>query len=319
MMPYFMDASKGFKESLKNLYTHLGASLDDTIFFTQSGAEAVNQVMMSVYFTYVQEFGRNHFIVHAGSETPSILAGKRLESLGCSCKVVSKDIAGAITPRTILISMSLADGLTGLIYPYQEIADLCETRGILLHLDITHGFGKIPIDLSKISFVTFRGEPLHAPSGTGILAIKSGVKAVPLILGGGAFSLPNLVGLSQAVTELMDAKDYVCTEIARLRTLLEDGLMEIGGEVLFINEERVPHITAIAFPGVNSEVLLYHLNQKGTSACIGGGDFQPLSRISNTAISFSLSRNTTEEEILKTIAVTKEAYGRLKGASKVFY
>lgn len=336
---------KGVKEGLSALYTLLNASLDDTIVFTSSGAEAVNQVMNGIFYTYIQESGRNHILVSGVDELPGLMAGKRLEELGCSCKALTeiskKAIEAAITPRTILLSLSVANGLTGIIYPIQEIAELCRDRGIFLHIDITHAIGKVFLDLKTIdpSFITFRGEPLHAPSGTGALFIKSGVKASPFILGGkeqgglrgGSFSVPNLMALSVAAKELMEAQDFMATEVARIRMVFEDALLEWipGTKVLFIDEERVPHVTAIAFPGVSSELLLYHLNHAGIFASIGGGDFQPLPQVlkacrvpqelAETAISFSFARTTTEEDVLKAASLIKAAYVKLQGISRVFH
>lgn len=350
--PHFFGhaAKKAVKEALTGLYTLLEASFDDTIIFTSSGAEAINQVMMGAFFTYVQESGRNHIIVSAIDELSSFLAAKRLEALGCSCKVLGGDKRGfvskkavesALTPRTILVSLSLANGLTGVLNPIYEISNLCEDRGIFLHVDVTHALGKSPIDFKalKASFITFRGEPLHAPQGTGVLYIKNGVKAAPFILGGqeqcglrgGAFSVASLAGLGAAASELIEAKDYMGTEIARIRSVFEDALLEAipGAEILFLEEERTPHITAISFPHVSSELLLYHLNHAKVYACIGGGDFQPLSQVlkasavppekAQTAISFSLSRQTREDEMLEAAALIIKAYERLQKSSKVFF
>lgn len=338
---------KAIKESLSALYSLLRASFDDTIIFTSSGAEAINQIMTGIFFTYIQESGRNHILVSALDELPAFLAAKRLEALGCSCRVISgekrgfvskKSIESHITARTILVSVGFANGLTGVVNPIEEISKLCEERGIFLHVDATHALGKIPMDC-KPSFITFRGEPLHAPQGTGALYIKNGVRAESLILGGqeqgglrgGSFSIANLAGLGMAAIELLESQDYMNTEIARIRALFEDAINEAipGAAVLFSEEERVPHITAISFPYVSSELLLYHLNHENVYACIGGGDFQPLSQVlkacfvpmenAQSAISFSLSRYTKEEDVLKAAVLIKKAYDKLKTASKVFF
>ena len=81
--------------------------------------------------------------------------------------------------------------------------------------------------------MTFNGDCFHAPSGTGGLFMRGDVKCSALILGGveqgghraGAFSVGGLVALGQAAREAIDARDYICTEVARLRGKFENGVV----------------------------------------------------------------------------------------------
>jgi cysteine desulfurase len=99
-----------------------------------------------------------------------------------------------------------------------------------------------------------------------------------------------------------------------LRDLFEQ---EIQGEVLYQNSPRLPNISALLFPGIHQEALLYYLNRKGISAEMGGAYNSYLSRLvgSESALSFSFSRMTTEEEIRKAIEIINQTVSELKTLS----
>lgn len=336
------------KESLEAVYALLNANHDDDFVFTSSGAEAVNHIIQSIYFDQTLESGRNHVITSNIDEAPAIMAIGRLEEMNCSGKMVHANaegmvtadaIADAITPRTILVSLSWANGLTGVINPVEEIASICQERGLLFHLDATHVLGKLFFELDDIgaTHITFNGDNLHAPKGTGGLLIRKERHCSPFILGGieqgglraGSYSIANLVALGEAAVEALDARDFLCTEVARLRDKFEEGIVAgySQARVLFKDSPRVPNITAIAFPGIANEALLYALNSRGVYGCIGGGSFQQIGlvvkacgveeSIANSVVSFSLSRETTESEIDGAIQIVVEEALRLQKMSEM--
>jgi cysteine desulfurase len=334
------------EESYRALYQLLGAKESDDVIFTSSGAEAVNQVILSAYLDITRSTGKNQFVTSNIDEAPSIMSVGRLEQLGCVAKmakanaegqVTSQAIADVITPRTALVSLSWANGLTGVIHPVGEIATLCQERGILFHLDATHILGKLFYELEDVGaqLITFNGDNLHGPKGTGGLYIKEGTPCSPLIVGGfeqgghraGSFNVAGLVGLGQAAKEALDARNLVCTEVARLRNKLEAGIKSgFPDAVLFYQEqERLPNCGVISFPGISNEAMLYALNRKGVYASIGGGTFQQLGlllmasgveeSLAHSAINFSLSREITENDIDRAITIICETAHKLRKIS----
>lgn len=322
------------KDSYKTLYRLIGAEEEDTFLLTASGAEAVSQMVDNVYRHSTLHSGKNQFLTSQADEAPAVLAMGRLEQLGCTSKMVkvnedgiitAASLADAISPRTALLSISMGNGLTGVIQPLSEIAALCRQRGILLHLEVTHTLGKLFVDFKEIGadFISFNGEQLHAPKGSGGLFIKKGVKFTPSIVGG-SVNMPALVGLAAAAAESFDSSDYISTEIARLRGKLEQGILTglPDAKILFNEQERLPHISCIAFPKLSNEALLFILNRKGVFATMGGGQFQQLSLIleesglpkqyAQGALSFSLSRYTTENEIDQAIHYIVESVRMLQ-------
>ena len=334
------------EEALRQIYALLRAKENDNVIFTSSSAEGINHVILSTYFDVTVHTGKNQFITSLIDEAPSIMAIGRQDSLTCVGKMANANkegfisaeaIAEAMNPRTALVSLAWANGLTGVINPVKEILKLCQDRGVRLHLDASHVLGRVFFDLDEAlpDFMTFSGDAIHAPSGTGALFIRGDIKISPFILGGleqgglraGSYSVANLVALGQAASEASDACDLMCTEVARLRGKFEREIIsQIPDAVIFFkDQERIPTTTAIGFPGVANEALLYLLNRKGVYASIGGGSYQQIGLIlmashieeslAHSALSFSLSRETTEDEIDRAVEIIVDSVTRLRKIS----
>lgn len=334
-------------EAYKEVYQLLGATSKDVVIMTSSGAEAVNQAIFSTYQDISLVEGKNHFITSLIEEAPMLMSMHRLEAHGAAVTyfkpnkqsvITTKALIEAITPRTAMMAISWASGLTGVVQPVLELAEICKLRGIRLLVDATHVLGKLMFDLSAtpIDLLSFNGEQIHAPKGTGGLYVRQGIKLSSFITGGveqggmraGAVNVPGVVALGVAAKQAREARDYLCSEIARLRFYFE---MEIkkkipDAKVIFEFEERLPHISCIAFPGVVNEALLFLLNQKGVYAGLGGGNQQQISyylnscgvtpEVAATALSFSFSRETTEEEIDRGVTLIDSCYQKLRKGSK---
>lgn len=336
--------------SLQSIYTLIGAKETAGFVFTSSGAEAVNHVFHAIYHDVTRLTGRNQFITSNIDEAPAMMSIGRLEEFTCVGKMLKanssghltpEDLSQLINPRTALVSVSWANGLTGVVNPVAELSAVCREKNVFFHVDATHVLGKLFFQLDDISpsFLSFNGDNLHGPKGTGGLYIKEGLKSSSFIVGGmdqgglraGAVNVPGLIGLGEASREALDARDLVCTEVARLRNVFEEEITSQikDTKVYFKDQERLPHVSAIAFPGISNEALLFALNRKGVYASTGGGNFQQIglllmaSGISETeahsAISFSLSRETTEDDIAYAIEVIKECVTQLRKVSSQFF
>jgi cysteine desulfurase len=89
-----------------------------------------------------------------------------------------------------------------------------------------------------------------------------------------------------------------------------------SAQPLFRKQQRLPHISTIAFPGIVNELMAFALDRKGIAVSIGGGTLQQVGmclqacgideELAQCAISFSLSRYTNEEEVEATIQAVKE-------------
>ena len=329
------------------IYEFLGAQPKDLFVFTSSGAEAVNQVLWSVFLEISRKEGKCHFITSCIEDAPTMQALKRLEELGCYVKIAPVDVNGRIdveelkrliNPRTALISVTAAQGLTGVIQPIEEIAQLAQEKNILLHVDASYSIGKTYLSFadSGINYLTFSGDRIHAVKSSGALLAKEGSPLVPFILGGseqgglrgGAFDAPSFMALVAALQQTSLYLDAMGLEIVRLRDLLEQEIIRYvpAAKPFFTEALRLPNTTAIFFPNVHHEALLYFLNRKGVCATAGGSYSQHLHRLltatkveekeAASSLSFSLSRMTTEEEIKNAARLIGEAVSSLQLLSK---
>lgn len=328
------------------IYDFVGASPEDTFIFTSSGAEAVNQVHWTAYLEKARGEGKCHFITSSVEDAPTLQSLKRLEDLGCFVKLLPLQSNGQIDlnalksligPRTAMISLSLAHGLSGVIQPIEEIAAIAKEHNILLHLDATYALGKVyaPFQDLGVDYLTFSGDRLHGPKGSGGLFVKANRPLSPLITGGveqsgyrgGSLDIPSFMGLAAAASQAALATDLMSLETARLRDLLEQEIQaRIPDAQILFTDHRLPNVTVIAFPFVHQEALHYALQRKQLYASIGGQYNPHLSRhllsagfnetVAETAIHFSLSRNTTQEEIERAAILIAETVQTLRLYSK---
>lgn len=298
----------------------LGAKADDRFYFFSSSGEAIAHLYQSHYFDQVRNTGKNHIVTTSLEEAPVLMSLKRLEELGCGGKILPVNAQGQLTkdvldealrPRTSLVSISWANGLTGVIHPIADLAEVCHAKDVRLHVDASYVIGKIYFHFEDlhIDFLTFDGSFLHAPKGTAGLIVKEKTVFSHPVSSMMGIPVGSVMALSQALEEGGQMLDHLCLETARLRDKLEKGIQEgfPTAVVLFQKAARLPNCSAIAFPGVVSDALLYLLNCKGVFASVGGGHCQKLSHIlvacgidetlAQCALSFSLSFETTEEEI----------------------
>jgi cysteine desulfurase len=315
------------------IYELLGASLEDTFVFTSSLAEAINQVFLSVFLEVSRKVGKCHFIASTIEDAPTMQMLKRLEDLGCFVKFVPVNDRGQIdvdalkeliSPRTALISITAAHGLTGVIQPLEEIASLAKERGVLLHIEASYAAGKYDFSNLRSDYITFSGERLHAPKSAGLF-VKKNAPLHPLVLGNSLDVAP-LMALSCAASQILLNFDAMSLEMIRLRDLLETEILAqvSDGIVLFKNQLRLPNTTALLFPGAHYEALHYLLQEKKIASAIGGTYFQHLHRLlasssiekSECALSFSIDRMMTEEEILKAAKTISLEVNKLRALSE---
>lgn len=296
----YIDSIAAQKAAYKAIYRLAGAKEKDRFVLTSSSAEAVNHAVFSAYLDITRQTGKNHFIASHLDEAPALMAMSRLKQMGCTFQmalaepegyILPKTVAETITPRTAMISMSWANALTGVIQPVEEIAKLCQDRGILFHLEASNVLGKGSYTMEESGADLF--------SFNGGLFIREGLEISPLILGGN-LDVEKLIALGREAQETIDLSDHVCMEVARLKERFESLVKE--GTVLFKEQERLPHISAMVFPGVVGESLLYMLSQKGVHATFEG--MMPLLKACHvepplcySGVSFAFSSQTTEEEI----------------------
>ena len=323
----------------------LGA-LPDEIMFTSCGTESDNTAVISAIETQPE---KKHFITTRVEHSAMLAMGDYLEKKGYEVTYISVDSKGqldlaeleaAIRPDTALVSTMFANNETGTIFPVAKIADIVKSKGVLFHVDAVQAVGKEIIDLQKlpIDFLALSGHKLHAPKGIGVLYIRRGTRFRPFLRGGhqergrraGTENAPYIIGLGKACELAGSNILKERTEVARLRDMLEQGILAKFGHAIVNGdrEHRLPNTTSIAFEAVEGEAILLMLDQFGICASSGSactsGSLEPSHVLramgvpfnyAHGSIRFSLSRYSTEEEVKKVIEVTPKIIENLRAIS----
>ncbi len=314
----------------------------EEIVFTGCGSESDNLAIKGTLLSCCQRDLTKAHVITSAVEHPAVInCCAFLEKLGVdfTCLDVDRDgmisvdqVEAAITDRTILISLMLANNETGVIFPLEEISRLARSYGIRLHTDAVQAVGKIPVEVNKlgVDLLSLSGHKFYAPKGLGALWVRSGVNLEPLIHGGGqeggrrsgTEAVPNIVAAGKAAS-LLETESLAkeAKRQAKLRDALETELTEKLQRVVFHGSrvERLPNTSNFSLPGIDGESLKMHLDLRGiavstSSACASRGSSG--SRVLramgvseaevHSAIRVSLGRWTTEAEIGQFIDILVE-------------
>ncbi len=97
------------------------------------------------------------------------------------------ELRGALTDDTRLVSIMLANNEVGTIQPMREAAAICHERNVPIHTDAVQAAGKIPVDVLElgVDMMSISSHKMNGPKGVGVLYVREGIRAGPLVLGGG--------------------------------------------------------------------------------------------------------------------------------------
>jgi cysteine desulfurase len=252
-------------------------------------------------------------------------------------------LAAAITDRTILVSVMLANNEIGTVQPLAEIGKLCRSRGVLFHSDAVQGVGKVPFDVDsmKIDLASVTAHKIYGPKGIGALYVrrKPRVRIAPIIDGGGhergmrsgTLNVAGIVGFGKAA-EI--ARNEMAAESARILALRERLRAKLTSELdmCILNgslEHRLPGNLNISFAYVEGEALMMAIKDVAVSsgsACTSASlepsyVLRALGRsdeLAHSSIRFTVGRFTTEEEIEYTVDLVKRKIAKLRELSPLW-
>ena len=355
MLPYFTEvfgnaasrshafgwtAEKAVEKARDQVGALMGASGKEIVW--TSGATESDNLAIKGAAEFHKDRG-NH-IITAQTEHKAVLdTCKRLEKEGFEVtylpveqdgRVSPAAVKAAMTDKTILVSIMLANNEIGTVNPVEEIGPIVKEKGALFHIDAVQGVGKIPFDVNRAraDLVSVSAHKMYGPKGVGALYVrrKPRVRITAQIDGGGhergmrsgTLNVPAIVGFGKAA-ELCQVE--MATEAKRLFALRERLREEIQSQVTdtFVNgslEHRLPGSLNISFAYVEGEAMLMGLKDVAVSsgsACTSAS-LEPsyvlralgvAEEMAHTSIRFGLGRFNTEEEV---DFVTKTVVGKVK-------
>ncbi len=321
------------------------------IIFTSGATESNNLALKGVAEMYRD---RGDHMITVVTEHKAILdTAKRLEKTGLSVTYLTVDSNGlidltalrsAITDKTILISIMLANNEIGVIQPISEIGQLAKERGVLFHCDATQGVGKVPVDVRAmgIDLLSCSAHKMYGPKGVGALYVRKKnprVRIAPLMDGGGhergmrsgTLNVPAIVGFGMACEICEKEMAAESARLSQLRDRLSIRILEALDEV-YLNghpTQRLAQNLNMSFAYVEGESLLMGLKEvalSSGSACttttlepsyvlrsLGVG-----SDLAHSSLRFGLGRFSTEEEVDYVAQRVIESVRRLREMSPLY-
>jgi cysteine desulfurase len=298
------------------------------IVFTSCGTESNNAAIHSALMVNPD---KRHVVTTAVEHSANIRFCEHLRSRSYDTTFLPVESDGsmdlhllerAIRPDTAIVSVMWANNETGVLFPVEEIAAICRSKGVLFHTDAVQAAGKLKIDVAKLGadFLSLSAHKFHAPKGIGLLYVRRGARFQPYLIGGhqerdrrgGTENVPYIIGLGRAAELAMKHVDEENTRVRALRDRLENAVLTTipGATRNGAKDERLPNTANIAFEGVEAEAILLLLDQVGVCASSGSacttGSLEPSHVLLAMGVSparargsvrFSLGRENSDSDV----------------------
>ncbi len=314
------------------------------IVFTSGGSEA-NYLALRGVACANRDRGR-HLVVSRIEHHSVLDTGRDLEREGFEVSwipvdgsglVNPGDVAAALRPATILVSVMLANNEVGTIQPVREIAAHARAAGALVHTDAVQGFGKMPVDVRElgVDLLSISAHKIYGPKGAGAMYLREGTNWRPLNRGGGqergrrpgTENVAGIVGLGMAVELAAGELEAEAARVGALRErLVEQVLARLpGARLTGHREQRVPHNAHFLIAGAAGFELLAGLDAEGVavsaaSACAAGSGasshvLQAMGvpdELALGAVRVTLGRGNTTEEVDRFVEVLERLVGEIR-------
>jgi cysteine desulfurase len=366
MLPYFVEkfgnaasrnhafgwAAEEAVETARKQIARLIKADPKEIVFTSGATESDNLALKGVLEMYKEK--GNHIITSATEHRAVLDTAKSLEAKGLATvtylpvdkqgMINPEDVRKALTEKTVLISVMLANNEIGTINPIQDIGKIAKERGVLFHCDATQGVGKIPVDVQAmgIDLMSFSAHKIYGPKGVGALYVRKKnprVRIAAQIDGGGhergmrsgTLPVPLIVGFGKACALCEQEMPVESARLATMRDRLQAGIMA-ALEESYLNghpTNRLPGNLNISFAYVEGESLLMGMKEialSSGSACTSA-TLEPSyvlralgvgTELAHSSIRFGLGRFNTDEEIDYTIKKVIEIVTKLREMSPLY-
>ncbi len=334
-------------DDARDCLAHLLGAKPHELIFTGSGTESNNLAVLGLARAHA---ARGRHLICGSTEHHAVL--NAFEHLGehegfevtflpadRQGRIDPGELAGALRDDTILASIMTANNETGVLQPMEELARLCEERGVLLHSDMVQSFGKTETNLNGLAAASFAAHKFYGPKGAGLLFLRAGIPIEPIQFGGahenqrraGTENVAAIAGMAAAAETALEDRTEEQRREAALRDDLWAGISAAcPGAVR--NGDGAPCLANtlnLSFPGLSSETILMALDLEGVcassgSACMVGSVMAShvllamglSADLASSAVRFSLGRETTAEEISRAASIVAQVIARVSPASR---
>lgn len=340
------EAARALEGARQTVADVLGCRLSEIV-FTGSGTEADNLALRGAAWA-AREAGLGRHIITTPIEHHAVgrTAEQLEERFGFEVTRVPvdehglvdpEDVADAIGPETVLVSVVMGHNEIGTVQRMAQIGDVCRQRGVLFHTDAVQVPGRLPLELDDmgVDLMALSAHKFYGPKGVGLLYIRRDTRLVPAISGGdherghrpGTVDVAGAVGLATALQLAEEARSEESMRLRSLRDALIEGVLARVADSRLTGdpEHRLPHHASFVFLGVEGESIVQALDMEGIAAssgaaCIEGAaepsfvlkamGFEPEWGIGSLRL--TLGRSNDEADVARVLEVLPGIVGGLR-------
>ncbi len=347
---YGIDARNALDNARSQIAKLLGSD-DCEIIFTSGATESSNISILRT-MKYFANRGKSHCLTLKTEHKATLTCFERLRREGYDAELLDVNKQGlldleylesSITDKTALLSICLVNNETGVIQDIENISKICRNKGILLHVDGTQGFGKIPLNMKvlDIDFMSASGHKIYGPKGIGILYCKKENRKylripnanpdVEFGIRAGTVPVALCVGFGKAAVL---ASKSMNSNIEHIKALREYFIESITSELkeIYINgspDHNYPGIINVSFRGCEGEALMMEAkniavssgsactsNKLSLSHVLSAMGISP--DIAQSSLRVSIGKMTTKADIDIAISDLVAATNKLRAMSPIW-
>jgi len=325
---YGRSARAALDEAHDRVATRLNAEAREIV-FTSGGTEANNLALKGAAWAGK---ARGHRIVTSAVEHHAVGHALRyLEKFGFEIvelpvdrygRVDPEQLERAITDRTILVSVMLANNEVGTIQPIAKLVSVVRAhKGVLLHVDAVQAAPYLDLDVQALGadMVSLGAHKFEGPKGVGALYVKHGTHILAQQQGGtqerhrraGTENVAGAVGLATAYDLACAERPETVPRLRRQRDRLVKAILATPGtEVTGHPKQRLPGLLSIIARDTDGTAVAMSLDLEGIACSVGSACTTGSTEVSHVltamgypeeeargALRLSLGRTTTDDEI----------------------
>jgi len=359
MMPYFTEiygnpsSSHSFGrraeraiEDARDMIAQIFNCKPSEIVFTSGGSEADNLAIRGAAWN-ARQAGKNGHLITTPTEHDAVsrTVEQLAEVMGFSHTTLLVDRFGVVSESdfersiredTVIASLIYANNEVGTIQPLTELAKIAHEKNVLFHTDAVQAAGQMPLNIQAlgVDLLSISAHKFYGPKGVGALYVRDGIELTPSQSGGshesgrraGTHNTPFIVGMAKALQLAYEESEIHLAHYRAMRDRLIDGVLSRvpNAQLTGHPEQRLPSHASFIFDGIESNLLLSHLDLKGIAASSGSacktGNPEPSGVLlamgysekeALSSLRLTVGRQTTAEDIDYTVTTLAEVVEKL--------
>ncbi|HXG26037.1 MAG TPA: cysteine desulfurase family protein [Candidatus Binatia bacterium] len=343
-------ARAALDEAHERIAAQIGAGPREIV-LTSGGTEALNLALKGAAWAGK---ARGHRIVTTAVEHHAVLHPlQQLEKFGFEIVELPVDrygrvdpdhVAAALTERTILVAVQLANNEVGTLQPIPAIAKVVKEKGpkgILFAVDAVAGAAWLPIDVEElgVDLLAIAAHKVDGPKGVGALYLRRGTHILSQQQGGtqeryrraGTEDVAGAVGFGVAFELAVAEREATSKRVKRLRDRLRAAVLaEEGVELTGHPRDRLPNLLSIVVGEADGASIVVKLDLEGVAASVGSacttGSTEPSHVLTalgypdeeaRGSLRLSLGRTTTDVEIDEAVEIVPRVIADSRAAAAV--